>query len=92
MNIQTQVSAVTKHNASATVMIDDGKSVHEYQMFVSHSYANIATGNALRLRTPGKAFHTLADIGKHYKRHGAELLAVAVELNGMIRDFGKISV
>ena len=86
MNIQTQVGEVNERHASATVMIDDGRAVREYQMFVGHGYVSIATGNAIRLRSPGKTFHTRVNIGTHYKRDGAALLAVAVELNGMIYD------
>lgn len=86
MQVQTQVGEVNSRHASASVMVDDGRTTREYQMFVSRSYATIATGNAIRLRSTGKTFHTIKDIGTHYKRDGAELLQVAVELNGMIHD------
>ena len=84
--IQTQVGEVNDKYASAIVNIDNGRTVREYQMFVSRSYVSIATGNAIRLRTPGKTFHNISDIGAHYKTDGKALLAVAVELNNMIHD------
>lgn len=84
MNVQTQISEVNARHASASVVVNDGKNTREYQMFVSRSYATIATGNAIRLRTSGKTFHQIKDIGTHYKRDGSALLQVAVELNNMI--------
>ena len=84
--VQTQVGEVNGRHASAVVNIDNGRTIREYQMFVSRSYVSIATGNAIRLRSPGKTFHNIATIGTHYKQDGKALLAVAVELNGMIHD------
>jgi hypothetical protein len=84
--VQTQVGEVNGKNASAIVNIDNGRTVREYQMYVGQSFIAIATGNAIKLRTPGKSFHNINDIGTHYKKDGQALLAVAVELKGMIQD------
>lgn len=87
MNIQTQVGEVSINHASAVIQIDDGRAVREYQIFASKTgYVTIATGNAIKLRSPGKTFHNVSEIETHYKRHGKALLEIVNELNGMIND------
>lgn len=84
--VQTQVGEVTGRHASAVVLIDNGRTVREYQLFVGLNYVSVATGNAIRLRSPGKTFRVAAELRSHYKTDGETLYTVAAGLKRLIRD------
>lgn len=83
MTVQAQVGEVNQKHASATVLVNG---VREYFVFVGREYVTIATGNAIKLRSPGKTFHNHDEVATHYKRDGVVLRSVVAELNQMRGD------
>jgi hypothetical protein len=80
--ILMQASEVNANNASAQVQIDS----REYQIYVGKSFVSVATGNAISLRSTGKAFHEDCKIAKHYKKDGSTILGIVSEMRLMIAD------
>ncbi len=74
-------------NASATLVVEG----REYRLYAGQNFLNVATGNAIRLRSPGKAFQSVEEVQAHYKKDGVHLAKTFQELKALIKLKQKVT-